>query len=262
MPALSLSAILLPGRESSADDDSANLMCLVNPTNPTGDYMRIEELKNYIKKRCRRGTSVLVDESMQPWVGENWREDSLVSQGEWRRKMSVEEGVDVFVIHSWTKVWSCTGLRLGSIIAPTAAIMTTIRSKQVPWSVNSMGLAFLSEACKDKQYLETMWQVTTEWRAYQVRELGKLWPSWKCIGEPFLSWVWIEMPDEETAEKAVNIAKLNGTPIRWGKPGYRLPNYIRIAVRSPELTDQLLAGWRKAMPSEGSSPVDATAITQ
>lgn len=93
--------------------------------------------------------------------------------------------------------------------------------------------------------------------------------SWRFTLKPmiyqtahFLSWVWIEMPDEETAEKAVNIAKLNGTPIRWGKPGYRLPNYIRIAVRSPELTDQLLAGWRKAMPSEGSSPVDATAITQ
>ena len=110
-------------------------MCLVNPTNPTGDYMRIEALKNYIKQRCRRGSAVLVDESMQPWHGEGWRDDSLVSQGEWRRKMSTEEGVDVFVIHSWTKVWSCTGLRLGSIIAPTPALMTTIKSKQVPSSV-------------------------------------------------------------------------------------------------------------------------------
>jgi len=30
--------------------------------------------------------------------------------------MSVDEGVDVFVIHSWTKIWSCTGIRLGSVI--------------------------------------------------------------------------------------------------------------------------------------------------
>ena len=52
---------------TSADDDSARLMCLVNPTNPTGDYMRIEELKSYIQQRCRRGSAVLVDESMQPW---------------------------------------------------------------------------------------------------------------------------------------------------------------------------------------------------
>jgi len=245
---------------TSADDDSANLMCLVNPTNPTGDYMRIEALKSYIQKRCRRGTSVLVDESMQPWVGQNWREDSLVSQVEWRRKMSVEEGVDVFVIHSWTKIWSCTGIRLGSIISPTEAFMTTMKSKQVPWSVNCMALAFLSAACLDKEYLETMWQVTTQWRSHQVEQITRHFPSWRCIGEPFLSWVWIEMPDEYTAEKAVQIAKLNGTPVRWGKPGYRLPKMIRIAVRNPELSVQLFNGWQKAQISGVDSPVDSTCI--
>jgi len=245
---------------TSADDDSANLMCLVNPTNPTGDYMRIEALKSYIQKRCRRGTSVLVDESMQPWVGQNWREDSLVSQVEWRRKMSVEEGVDVFVIHSWTKIWSCTGIRLGSIISPTEAFMTTMKSKQVPWSVNCMALAFLSAACLDKEYLETMWQVTTQWRSHQVEQITRHFPRWRCIGEPFLSWVWIEMPDEYTAEKAVQIAKLNGTPVRWGKPGYRLPKMIRIAVRNPELSAQLFNGWQKAQISGVDSPVDSTCI--
>jgi len=245
---------------TSADDDSARLMFLVNPTNPTGDYMRIEELKSYIKQRCRRGSAVLVDESMQPWHGEGWRDDSLVSQGEWRRKMSTEEGVDVFVIHSWTKVWSCTGLRLGSIIAPTPALMTTIKSKQVPWSVNAMALAFISEAVLDKAYLQTMWEVTSSWRAHQVEAIHKLFPNWRCLGEAFLSWVWIDTGSEEVAQKAVDVAKRNGTPIRWGKPGYRLPSYIRIAVRSPELSAPLFAAWAKEMPTGAASPLDSTAV--
>lgn len=244
---------------TSADDDSANLMCLVNPTNPTGDYMRIEALKSYIQARCRRGSCVLVDESMQPWVGEKWREDSLVSQGEWRRKMSVEEGVDVFVIHSWTKVWACTGIRLGSVIAPTPAHMTTIKSKQVPWSVNCMALAFLSAAVQDKQYLETMWEQTPQFRRFQVEEIGRHFPSWRCIGESFLSWVWIEMPDEKVAERAVAVAKLNGTPVRWGKPGYRLPKIIRIAVRNPELTTHLLNAWKKEF-AQVASPINVDAV--
>lgn len=247
---------------TSADDSSATLMCLVNPTNPTGDYSRVEAMKNYIFQRCRRGSCVLVDESMQPWVGEGWRQDSLVSQGEWRRKMSVEEGVKVFVIHSWTKLWACTGIRLGSVIAPTAAIMTTIKSKQVPWSVNSMALAFLSAAVQDKQYLDTMWQVTKEWRSSQVEQIQKLFPSWKCYGETFLSWVWIEMPDEQTAERAVNVAKLNGTPVRWGKPGYRLPTMVRIACRSPELSAVLFRCWHEEFGSEAFSPVDSTAVSE
>jgi hypothetical protein len=72
--------------------------------------------------------------------------------------------------------------------------------------------------------------------------------------------------DEETAEKAVAVAKLNGTPVRSGKPGYRLPRMVRIAVRSPELTRHLLDGWQKAFVVSASardvSPVDATDMTE
>lgn len=41
---------------------------------------------------------------MQPWVGPDWRGDSLYSQGEWLRSMSVDKGVHVWIMTSWTKV--------------------------------------------------------------------------------------------------------------------------------------------------------------
>jgi len=228
---------------TSADDNTANLMCLVNPTNPTGDYWHVEVIKSYIEKNSKNGSCVIVDESMQPWVGDTWRDDSLVSQGVWRRKMSIEHGVDIFIIHSWTKIWACTGIRLGSVIAPTESIMRAIKTKQVPWSVNCMALAFLSAAIQDKKYLETTWLVTKQWRHSQVQQIQKLFPNWKCYGETFLSWVWIEMPDEKTAERAVIAAKLNGTPVRWGKPGYQLAKMVRIACRSPETSNVLFECW-------------------
>eukprot|EP00960_Hanusia_phi_P050928 760499-Hanusia_phi.AAC.10 len=183
----------------AANDNSANLLCMVNPTNPSGDYMRIEELKAYIENNCKPGSVVIVDESMQPWVGPHWREDSLVSQGKWRKAMSVEKGVEVFVMHSWTKIWACTGVRLGSVIAPTAAHMEMIKAKQVPWSVNCIALAFLSAAVKDEEYLEyaisfssataltccanrNTWRNTALWRKNVVKELNKYFPAWQCIG--------------------------------------------------------------------------------
>jgi histidinol-phosphate/aromatic aminotransferase/cobyric acid decarboxylase-like protein len=156
-------------------------------------------------------------------------------------------------------VWACTGIRLGSVIAPTPAHMTAIKSKQVPWSVNCMALAFLSAAVQDKQYLETMWEQTPQFRRFQVEEIGRHFPSWRCIGESFLSWVWIEMPDEMVAERAVAVAKLNGTPVRWGKPGYRLPKIIRIAVRNPELTTHLLNAWKKEF-AQVASPINVDAV--
>lgn len=46
-----------------ANDRSATLLCVVNPTNPTGDYWGIEEMKAYIGESCDPGTTVIVGET-------------------------------------------------------------------------------------------------------------------------------------------------------------------------------------------------------
>mmetsp|Transcript_20649 Transcript_20649/g.32305 ORF Transcript_20649/g.32305 Transcript_20649/m.32305 type:complete len:382 (+) Transcript_20649:246-1391(+) len=223
-----------------AGDQDSSLLCLVNPTNPTGDYMTIDKLKDYLESTCKAGTAVIVDESMQPWVGPEWRQDSLLMQRQWVQSMSIEKDIHVFVMHSWTKIWSCTGIRLGSVIAPTSEHIAKLKSKQVPWSVNNIALEFLSAVVKDREYLEQTWELTPTWRKNIVAELNKYFPQWKCLGEPFLSWVWIDSGDAEVAERAVMACKRAGCPIRWGKPGYNLPTYIRIAVRDEETTEFLV----------------------
>ncbi|RKO86694.1 hypothetical protein BDK51DRAFT_48997 [Blyttiomyces helicus] len=45
-----------------ADPTPAGLTCIVNPNNPTGDYMHIEELKAYIEVNVPDGTDVMVGE--------------------------------------------------------------------------------------------------------------------------------------------------------------------------------------------------------
>ncbi len=43
-----------------ANDRGASLMCIVNPTNPTGDYWNINEIKAYIESSCEPETTVIV----------------------------------------------------------------------------------------------------------------------------------------------------------------------------------------------------------
>ena len=40
---------------TGADDAGATLMCMVNPTNPTGDYMTVETIKAYIESASQPG---------------------------------------------------------------------------------------------------------------------------------------------------------------------------------------------------------------
>jgi histidinol-phosphate/aromatic aminotransferase/cobyric acid decarboxylase-like protein len=190
-------------------------------------------MKEYLETTCRDHTTVLIDESMQPWIGPHWREDSLVNEADWVQKMCKDRDVRIYVIHSWTKLWSCPGLRIGSIVAPSVADIVTMKEHQVPWSLNVCALAFLSAAVKDVDFLEQTWAVTPRWRAETIGQLGKMFPGWVFHGEPTLSWIWINVGSSATATEAARLAKTAGVPIRWGGLGYNMPEFIRVAVRSP-----------------------------
>ena len=92
-----------------------------NPSSPLGSLAAVDE------------TAEVWDEAFYP-----------IATGTWTRGDS----------HSWrlgslTKLWSCPGLRLGYLLAPTATLAGIIRDRQPRWSVNGMALAalpdFLSE---------------------------------------------------------------------------------------------------------------------
>lgn len=232
------------GRETLAwDDKNAALTCMVNPTNPTGDYLEVEEMKKYIETYCPDNHTIIIDESMQPWVGPHWRQDSLIHQRAWVKQLAETRKINVWVMTSWTKIWSCTGLRIGSVVAPTAAHAAAIKKKQVPWSVNTMALAFVSAVVKDDAYMQKTWEVTPVWRAHIVDALAQRFPHWEVHGKSYLSWIWVDTKSVATSEQACALAKQHGVPVRSGKPGYELPTFIRVAVRNHQQTAVLLKAW-------------------
>jgi histidinol-phosphate/aromatic aminotransferase/cobyric acid decarboxylase-like protein len=221
------------------NDKSARLTCMVNPTNPTGDYLPINEMKAFIESNCGDGSFVVVDESMQPWIGPEWHRDSLVSQGEWVKRLYETRGISVYVIHSWTKLWSCPGIRLGSILTPTEEFATEMRRIQVPWSVNGPALAFLSAAIQDYEYLNSTWETTSKFRADLEKGINAMHPSWTIHGKSWSSWLWVDCHDSTQAKAAVDACKAAGVPIRWGKYGYECPTFIRIGVRDSKYHEPL-----------------------
>jgi histidinol-phosphate/aromatic aminotransferase/cobyric acid decarboxylase-like protein len=201
-------------------------------------------MKAYIEKTCEPGSTVLVDESMQLWYGPNWRDDSLVSQKEWIQKLHDERDIRIFLIHSWTKIWSCPGIRLGSVVCPTIELATAIKKHQVPWSLNVFALRFLSAAIKDTEYLQRTWSTVPRLRQRTEDQLTKMFPKWRFHGESWLSWLWIDTQDVSVAEKAVKLAKAAGVPIRNGGMGYGLPTFIRIKVADEMKQDVLFAAMK------------------
>jgi histidinol-phosphate/aromatic aminotransferase/cobyric acid decarboxylase-like protein len=236
-------AALAAGRAQvkEAQGNDFRLLAIVNPCNPTGDYLSVHQMKAYIEKTCETGTTVLVDESMQLWYGPNWRDDSLVSQADWIQKLHDENDIRIYIIHSWTKIWSCPGIRLGSVVCPTVKLAADIKKHQVPWSLNVFALRFLSAAIEDTGYLQRTWSSVPRLRQRTVEQLSKMFPRWEFHGEAWLSWVWIDTRDAAVAEQAVKLAKAAGVPLRNGAMGYGLPTFIRAKVADEMKQDILFA---------------------
>ncbi|ORZ14046.1 pyridoxal phosphate-dependent transferase [Absidia repens] len=224
--------------------DRVNMLCIVNPCNPTGDYFSVEPLKAWIKANIAAGGTVIVDESMQPWHSSDFRNDSLISEHAFAKEMWEQEKVSIHVMHSWTKIWSCTGLRIGSVICPTAEHCEALKKIQVPWSVNGPALKFVEAVVQDQDYLQETWQHTTRLRAHLVERLLSLNPEWIIHGKPFLSWVWVDMRTQAMADKAVELARQAGVPVRSGTPGYQCLSFVRVAVRKEPEVDVLISAWK------------------
>ena len=251
--------------EQAPGDDGASLVCIVNPSNPTGDYMPLADLQSWIEARVVQGrrkqqqrqqrqqaaVHVLVDESMLMWLGSAWSKSSLSSQQRWLEAMAADD-VHIFTIHSWTKLWACPGLRLGSCVCPTDTAASRIRSRQVPWSVNSPALAFLTAAVRDSRYLDRTWELTPEWNRAARDALRFAFPDWTVHGPPWASWLWVDTGSTDSLERALALARSVGLPIRSGAAGYDSPTCFRMAVRSPEisraLVDALGSGSDSVMP--------------
>jgi len=226
------------GRDIATEGDPCAILAIVNPCNPTGEYLTVEKLCKYIEDTVTSPCTVVVDESMQLWVGHDWRKDSLLAKFEWIQEMA-KKNINIYLIHSWTKIWSCPGIRLGSVLCPTEAHAIEIKRHQVPWSLNICALAFLSEAVKQTQYLQETWSLTPKWRNRTEEFIKLTFPDWEVLGEPWLSWLWVDTKSEQVAKKIVELAKAAGCPIRHGAMGYNCPTFIRLAVRDPDSQDLL-----------------------
>jgi len=218
------------GRQEVSDHKDASIICLVNPNNPTGQFLERADMEKWISENASPGTWVVVDESMLFWAGPTWFQRGISS--EFVEHMS-KRHIHIFLVQSWTKIFACTGFRIGSVLCPSIEKKEQLQSQQVPWSVNIFARTYLKAALQDKDYLERTWRVTPRWREHIVTRLQRLHPSWQFLGCPWTSWVWIDTGDPAAAQSAYETGLNCGCPIRLAASGYGLPNVIRVAVRRP-----------------------------
>jgi cobyrinic acid a,c-diamide synthase len=206
----------------------SDLIMIGNPTNPTS-VLYPAALINSLRQEER---IVVVDEAFMDCV-----------PGEAETVIS-DDMAGLLVLRSLTKTWGLAGLRAGYVIGDPGLI-AALRRQQPPWSVSTPALA-ATVACLAPEARNDAAQAAKEIvlrRAYLVEQLASVGLS--VVGQPQASFVLVDTSGVRGNHERgwIRLAlRDHGFAVRRGEtfPGLGA-DWIRIAVREPEITDQLVA---------------------
>ena len=220
------------------DDKEINNLVVINPDNPSGNYIPKADLLRLIAWTSYRGIKLVIDESFVDFADEE--DNTLIEQ----RILSDNPGL--YVMKSISKSYGVPGLRLGVLASGDAETIASMKKDVAIWNINSFGEFYLQIAEKyGKDYAEALKRIRAERRRFEA-ELDKL-PGVRVIPSQ-ANFIMAEL-EEGISPKAL----LKTLLIRYDilikelttKTNGR--NYLRLAVRNSEDNDRLLAAMKKEL---------------
>ena len=154
-----------PNIESLKKEIEANnydLLLFCNPNNPTGQFIKLEDIKEVINVCENKNTKIFVDEAFIEFI-ENWQEKTV----------SLFKNKNIFIMRAFTKFFAIPGLRLGYGITFDENILKKMWDEKEPWTVNTFanlaGLVMLD----DKEYIEKSEKWILEEKRFMYEGLSK-----------------------------------------------------------------------------------------
>ncbi|MCR4746125.1 MAG: aminotransferase class I/II-fold pyridoxal phosphate-dependent enzyme [Lachnospiraceae bacterium] len=111
------------------DKSDINSIIVINPDNPSGNYINKKGIFNLIKWSKDKGINLIIDESFADFADE--KNNSLFQQD------LLDENQQLYVIKSISKSYGVPGLRLGVMASGNQSKIKEIKKRVSIWNINS-----------------------------------------------------------------------------------------------------------------------------
>jgi len=213
----------------AASADSAGLVYICNPNNPTASITPKAELADFLAK-LSPATTVLVDEAYHHYVESNDYE-SLIPL--------VKQYPNLIVARTFSKIYGMAGLRCGYCITQRANI-ERMRTHQTWDSVNIMALVAALASVKDPEQVNRGRKLNSEVKKSICAELDALGYRYIPSHANFM------MIDLRREVRPV-IAALRTRGVEVGRPFPALPNHLRVTIGTAPEMKAFLSAFREVM---------------
>ena len=220
-------------------DKNISLLLLVNPDNPSGNYIKKTDVLNLVKWAAEREIKIIVDESFVDFT-ENHKDNSLLHND------ILESNPNLMVMKSISKSYGVPGLRLGIFASSDKEIIAEMKKDVAIWNINSFAEYYMQIFSKyEKDYQEACDKFIEE-RELFFNELQQI--SFIRVIKSQANYFLCEVKEKYTSteltrlllEKADILIKDCSTKSAFGGR-----NYIRIAIRDRKDNSKLVETLKK-----------------
>lgn len=219
------------------DGKGIQTLIIVNPDNPTGNYLCRGDLLKLVEWTKKKDIKLLVDESFVDFADE--QNPTLMKQG------FITENPHLSVMKSISKSYGVPGLRLGVLASGDAGLVADMKKDVAIWNINSFAEFYMQIAEKyQKNYEEALIKIRKERKRFEDA-LNKI-SGIRAIPSQ-ANYIMIEVMGGMSASELTKrlmfahnlfVKDLSGKMKRGGR------QFIRVAVRNMEDNDRLIAALR------------------
>ena len=211
--------------------DGYDFLIICNPNNPTSSAISRDELKELLAFCKRKNIFVMIDETYVEFAPDI----SAITAVPLTKQFS-----NLMVLRGVSKFYAAPGMRFGYGITGNSEFLKTMREKQIPWSLNSLG-AFAGEMLfQDHDYYQQTRNLILSERQKMYETIKKL-PTFK-IYPAYANFLLVKiLKDGITSFDVFERCIQKGLMIRDCSSFQCLEGeYVRFCIQMPEENQRLL----------------------
>ncbi len=208
----------------AAVNPQTKMLFIVNPNNPTGNYITQAELE-YVLANVPDHVLVVVDEAYYEYI----------DQADYPQTVPLlKKYANLVVSRTFSKVFGLAGLRLGYLLS-SAQVSELLYRSRLPFNVNSCAVAAGIASLEDYEFLASTKQVNQAGLKQMAEGLTQLNLEYiPSVGN------FITVNLKQDAMDIYNAILQHGVIVRPLLP-YGLPHHLRITIGTKEQNARLLA---------------------
>lgn len=220
------------------EDKDIQNMIVVNPDNPSGNYIPKADLLRLIAWTKEKGINLVIDESFSDFADE--LDNTLIDQA------ILRDNSHLYVMKSISKSYGVPGLRLGVLASGNMEIIDAMKKDVAIWNINSFGEFYMQiEEKYKKDYAAALVQIRSERDRFE-KLLGTI--DGVRVIHSQANFVMVELDDNISPKELLKTLLIKyELLIKELTTKTNGRNYLRLAVRNSEDNNRLIQALKEEL---------------